>query len=49
MAYRSTPSTVTGMSRAKLLFGCEMNTRMDCLKPKLSISCMQEPNLSRCV
>ena len=47
MGYRSTPSTVTGMSPAKLLFGREMNTRLDCLKPKLSISCMQEPNLSK--
>ena len=46
-ALSSTPSTVTGMTPAKLLFGREMNTRLDCLKPKLSISCMQEPNLSK--
>lgn len=32
--YRSTPHTITTQSPAKLLFGREINTRLDLLKPK---------------
>ena len=38
LAYRSTPSTVTGVSPAKLLFGREISTRLDVIKPRLSVS-----------
>ena len=36
MAYRTTPSTVTGLSPAKLMFRREINTRMDCMTPSVS-------------
>ena len=42
MAYRSTQSTVSGESPSKLLYGREMQTILDCMKPKLEITKKRE-------
>ena len=43
----ASPSTETGVSSAKLLFGREIQTRLHFIKRKLSVSDMQGPTSSR--